>query len=118
VRDHPSGRPDGGPGHADGRPEILRQIGAPPTRALARPRLGRLAGGTVTEPTPIFPRLDPDKQAALIAKWTGHAAPAAPARRPRGPAKEITFDDFAEARAARRQGAGRREGPKTEKLSS
>src|SRR6185369_531876 len=68
--------------------------------------------------TPIFPRFDADKQAALIAKWTANLAPAAApaAALEGGPAKEITFEDFEklELRAAKVLTAERV--PKTEKL--
>jgi methionyl-tRNA synthetase len=99
--------------------EILRQIGRSadeghwPDHAWAG-----WPGATVSEPTPIFPRFDPDKQAALIARWTANLAPAAPAAADPegGPAKEITFDDFEklELRAARVLAAEKV--PKTEKL--
>jgi methionyl-tRNA synthetase len=59
------------------------------------------------QPQPIFPRVDPDRQAALINKWvpaeaTTIAAPAAAAKSPAGgapadtaPPAEIAIDDFA-----------------------
>jgi methionyl-tRNA synthetase len=80
-------------------------------------------GGILTEPSPLFPRVEPERQQALIAKWVpaeapapapaaapkaAHAAPAAPA--------EITIDDFAkvELRAAKVLTAERV--PKADKL--
>jgi len=50
----------------------------------------------LTEPRPVFPRIDPDRQAALIDKWT----PAPPAPAPAGTAQgapiaaEIAYEDF------------------------
>jgi methionyl-tRNA synthetase len=97
--------------------EILRQIGREadfgtwPDHAWAG-----WPGATLGDPKPIFPRFDPDKQAALIAKWTAALAPAtAPTTEAAAPA-EITYDDFKklELRAAKVLTAKRV--PKTEKL--
>jgi methionyl-tRNA synthetase len=100
--------------------EILRQIGRSadeghwPDHAWAG-----WPGATVSEPTPIFPRFDPDRQAALIAKWTASLAPVAPSAGEKeggGPPPEITFDDFEklDLRAAKVLAAEKV--PKTEKL--
>jgi methionyl-tRNA synthetase len=102
--------------------EILRQIGRLadegrwPDRAWAG-----WPGATLLDPTPIFPRFDPDKQSALIAKWTASLSPRAAGGDTEGgvPPKEIseiTFEDFEklELRAARVLTAERV--PKTEKL--
>jgi methionyl-tRNA synthetase len=100
--------------------EILRQIGRTadegrwPDHAWAG-----WPGAALDEPTPIFPRFDPDKQAALIAKWTASLSPPpGPGQEAEGagPPKEITFEDFEklELRAARVLTAERV--PKTEKL--
>jgi methionyl-tRNA synthetase len=99
--------------------ELLRQIGREsdfgqwPDHAWAG-----WPGATLDDPKPIFPRFDPDRQAAMIAKWTsglgGEAGKdAAPA--PATPA-EISYEDFAklELRAAKVLTAERV--PKTEKL--
>jgi methionyl-tRNA synthetase len=108
--------------------EILRQLGREadvgtwPTR-FAWP------GGALAEPLPVFPRVEPDRQAALIAKWVpSEAAAAAPAsaaapapagKKPAEPADapaEIAIDDFAkiELRAAKVVAAERI--PKADKL--
>jgi methionyl-tRNA synthetase len=101
--------------------EILRQIGRPadeghwPDHAWAG-----WPGAGLNDPTPIFPRFDPDRQAAVIAKWTASLSP--PAQSPgaeaeaAAPPKEITFDDFEklDLRAAKVLAAWRV--PKTEKL--
>jgi methionyl-tRNA synthetase len=101
--------------------EILRQIGRQadeghwPDRAWAG-----WPGATVTDPTPIFPRFDPDKQAAVIARWTAAlTAGAGGGDKEVAPPKaitEITFEDFEklDLRAARVLTAERV--PKTEKL--
>jgi methionyl-tRNA synthetase len=99
--------------------EILRQIGRSADEGHWPDHdWAGWPGATVNEPTPIFPRFDPDRQAAMIAKWTASLAPAAsPAAEPEaGPGKEITFDDFEklELRAAKVLTAERI--PKTEKL--
>ena len=39
-------------------------------------------GGQLLEPTPVFPRFDPDRQQDLIARWSGVAADAAAAPAP------------------------------------
>ena len=102
--------------------EILRQIGRLadegnwPDRAWAG-----WPGAALNDPTPIFPRFDPDKQSALIAKWTASLSPRAAGGDTEGgvPPKEIseiTFEDFEklDLRAARVLAAERV--PKTEKL--
>jgi methionyl-tRNA synthetase len=91
--------------------EILRQIGRtqdagtwPDADEVAWP------GARLESPQPIFPRLDPDRQAALITRWTGGASggstgpvAAAPAPAAAPASAEIALDDFArvELRAAR-----------------
>jgi methionyl-tRNA synthetase len=79
--------------------EILRQLGRAGDEGTW-PTTWGWPGGTLTEPKPVFPRVEPDRQAALISKWVpaeapaaaapakgGHAAPVAPG--------EISIDDFA-----------------------
>jgi methionyl-tRNA synthetase len=104
--------------------EILRQLGRA-ADAGTWPSTWAWPGGTLTEPKPVFPRIEPERQAALIATWMpsetpvatptstpapkpAHATPAAPA--------EITMDDFAkiELRAAKVLSAERV--PKADKL--
>jgi methionyl-tRNA synthetase len=106
--------------------EILRQLGRS-ADAGAWPTRFAWPGGTLTDPKPVFPRVDPDRQAALIAKWVPAeaAAPAAPApavsvakkaHEPAAPPAEISIDDFAkiELRAAKVVAAERV--PKADKL--
>jgi methionyl-tRNA synthetase len=106
--------------------EILRQLGRG-ADAGSWPTRFAWPGGTLTEATPVFPRVDPDRQAALIAKWVpAEAAPAAPAaaapaaakksHEPAAPSAEISIDDFAkiELRAAKVLAAERV--PKADKL--
>ncbi|HVR62520.1 MAG TPA: methionine--tRNA ligase [Polyangia bacterium] len=78
--------------------EILRQLGRSVDEGTW-PTEWRWPGSTLTEPQPIFPRFEPDKQAALINKWMPAEAPAAeapkPAAEPAAAPTEITLDDFA-----------------------
>ena len=106
--------------------EILRQLGRE-ADAGTWPSVWRWPGGSLTEPVPIFPRVDPERQAALIARWVPSEASTAPAAATTAPAAkpahtatvtpaEITIDDFAkvELRAAKVLAAERV--PKSDKL--
>jgi methionyl-tRNA synthetase len=103
--------------------EILRQLGRE-ADAGTWPTRFAWPGGALTEPKPVFPRVDPDRQATLIAKWVpaeaaGAAAPAPAPKQAHAPATapaEITIDDFAkvELRAAKVVAAERV--PKADKL--
>jgi methionyl-tRNA synthetase len=102
--------------------EILRQLGRE-ADAGTWPEIWGWPGGTLAEPVPVFPRVDPDRQAALIAKWMpGEKPPVAttpaPAAKhaPEVALGEITIDDFAkiELRAAKVLAAERV--PKADKL--
>jgi methionyl-tRNA synthetase len=104
--------------------EILRQLGRE-ADAGTWPKTWGWPGGALSEPVPVFPRVEPDRQAALISKWVPAEAPAAaPAAKPApAPAKdaaaapgEIAMDDFAkiELRAAKVLTAERV--PKADKL--
>ena len=119
--------------------EILRQIGReddygrwPEAEWTGWP------GGNVSDPRPTFPRLDPDRQKALIDKWVGEtqagAAPAAAAGAPAagasgtpasggsakpeaaGPPAEIAMDDFAKVDLRAAKVLTAEKVPKTEKL--
>jgi methionyl-tRNA synthetase len=81
--------------------EILRQLGRPEDEG-SWPSAWGWPGGTLAEPKPVFPRLEPDRQRALIDQWTGAAtaAPAAspapkPAAAPAAVPGDITIEDFA-----------------------
>jgi methionyl-tRNA synthetase len=86
--------------------EVLRQLGRA-TDEGTWPTTWGWPGGTLTEPKPVFPRIEPERQAALIAKWvpaeaaaTSSAPPAAaatakPAHADPAPPSEIAIDDFA-----------------------
>ena len=105
--------------------EILRQLGRAQDEGTWPAQWG-WPGGTVTEPTPVFPRIDPDRQAALIAKWvpaeamaaaTPTAAPAAaPPAAAAAPPGDVSIDDFIkiDLRAAKVLSAERV--PKADKL--
>jgi methionyl-tRNA synthetase len=107
--------------------EILRQLGRTQDEGTW-PSTWAWPGGTLTAPKPVFPRLEPERQAALIAKWVPAEAGAAPATQaapaptakaphaaPAAPS-EITIDDFAkiDLRAAKVLTAERI--PKADKL--
>lgn len=97
--------------------EILRQLGREKDDGRWPPHEFRWPGGSVAEPTPVFPRIDPDRQAALIAKWVpAESAPAAPAAAPAPPPADVAIDDFAkiDLRAAKVLSAERV--PKADKL--
>jgi methionyl-tRNA synthetase len=101
--------------------EILRQLGRGADEGKW-PSQWAWPGGKLAEPKPVFPRIEPDRQAALITKWvpaeaTAPAATAAGA----GAAKlddkaEIGIEDFArlDLRVARVTAAERV--PKADKL--
>jgi methionyl-tRNA synthetase len=82
--------------------EILRQLGRS-SEDGSWPSEWRWPGGTLAEPKPIFPRVDPDRQADLITRWTpaDPSAPAAPTTNTASgravvtPTREVTLDDFA-----------------------
>lgn len=86
--------------------EILRQLGRAADEG-SWPQAWRWPGGALEQPTPIFPRVDPDRQTALIAKWmpaeapavaapaAGSAPAAAPASGSAAAPAEIGIDDFA-----------------------
>jgi len=98
--------------------EILRQLGRAQDEGTW-PGTWGWPGGTVAEPTPVFPRVDPDRQAALIAQWVPAeaAAPApAAASAPAAPPSDVSIDDFAkiDLRAAKVLSAERV--PKADKL--
>jgi methionyl-tRNA synthetase len=99
--------------------EILRQLGRLEDEGKWPAQWG-WPGGTLAEPKPVFPRIEPERQAALIAKWMpAEAAPAAAASSISNEVtqvREVTFDDFArlDLRAARVTAAERV--PKADKL--
>jgi methionyl-tRNA synthetase len=97
--------------------EILRQLGRDADEGTW-PSDFRWPGGQLTAPTPVFPRLDPERQAALIAKWMPAEAPAPAADKTAAPAApaNVAIDDFAkiELRAAKVVAAERV--PKADKL--
>jgi methionyl-tRNA synthetase len=85
--------------------EILKQLGREADDG-GWPVEWRWPGGTLGQPKPIFPRIDPDRQAELIARWTP-VEPGMPVTRSRltasglavvsDPLPEITLDEFAKA---------------------
>jgi methionyl-tRNA synthetase len=83
--------------------EILKQLGLQ-AHQETWPTEWRWPGGTLEQPKPLFPRIEPERQAALIAKWMPAAdTSAAPAPAAAAPAAhalatapaEIAIDDFA-----------------------
>ncbi len=105
--------------------EILRQLGRSGDEGTW-PAAFAWPGGALGEPKPVFPRVDPERQAALIAKWVpaeaAPAATAAPAPQPpsapaaSAPPADVSIDDFAkiDLRAAKVLAAERV--PKADKL--
>jgi methionyl-tRNA synthetase len=103
--------------------EILRQLGREQDEGKWPDKWG-WPGGTLTEPKPVFPRIEPDRQAALIAQWTGNlpvetaaASPAPAGAKPAAaPGADIAYDDFQklDLRAAKVVAAERV--PKADKL--
>jgi methionyl-tRNA synthetase len=89
---------------------MLAQLGCDPALAERWPQPGEFgsqlaAGQTIGAPSPIFPRLDKDRTAELLARWAppqeaapapaaAAAAPAKPAPAAEGPAPEVTIDEF------------------------
>jgi methionyl-tRNA synthetase len=78
------------PAMPDTAREILRQLGRGGD-AGSWPTKWGWPGGTLTQPTPVFPRVEPERQAALIDKWAGVA------QQPQAtPSKaDVSIDDFA-----------------------
>jgi methionyl-tRNA synthetase len=70
--------------------EILRQLGRSADIGTWPTQWG-WPGGKLTQPTPVFPRIEPERQAALIDTWTGSAEkpPATPGK------ADVSIDDFA-----------------------
>ncbi len=90
------------PAMPDAAREILRQLGRGARRRHLARRSGAGRAARLTEPKPVFPRIEPERQAALIDTWTGATPGAAPRRHgagrsPRGQARggRHPFDDFA-----------------------
>jgi len=81
--------------------EILRQLGRAHDEGSWPDQWG-WPGGTLAEPKPVFPRIEPERQAALIDKWTAvpgaapapGGAPAADAAPATPPAPDIAYEDF------------------------
>ena len=103
--------------------EILRQLGRDGDAGTWPIRWGVAGRRALAEPVPVFPRVEPERQAALIARWvppeaaTATAAPGAPTKATEPmPLAEIALDDFAkiELRAAKVVAAERV--PKADKL--
>jgi len=78
------------PAMPDTAREILRQLGRGGD-AGSWPTQWGWPGGTLTQPTPVFPRIEPERQTALIDTWTGAAEKpqAAPTK------ADVSIDDFA-----------------------
>jgi methionyl-tRNA synthetase len=92
-----------GPAMPAASSEILRQLGRTADDG-SWPLDWRWPGGTLSAPKPIFPRLDPERQADLISRWTP-VDPAAPNARTTttasgraivtsSPPPEVTIDEF------------------------
>jgi methionyl-tRNA synthetase len=97
--------------------EILRQLGRSEDEGRW-PDVWGWPGATLAEPKPIFPRLEPDRQAALIASWVpAEAASATPSPGTgTAPADDITIDHFAKLRLCAARVVAAEPVPKTDKL--
>jgi methionyl-tRNA synthetase len=97
--------------------EILRQLGREQDDGTWPAKWG-WPGGVLTQPKPVFPRVEPERQTALIAKWApaDAAAPAAPAPTNTTAPSDIAYEDFQklDLRAAKVTAAERV--PKADKL--
>ena len=103
--------------------EILRQLGRSGDEGSWPATFG-WPGGTLAQPKPVFPRIEPERQAELIARWVpAEAAPAvgqtvvvAPPVAPAAPPVDVSIDDFSkiDLRAAKVLAAERV--PKADKL--
>ena len=93
--------------------EILRQLGRSGDEGTW-PTTFAWPGGTLAEPKPVFPRIEPERQAALIDTWMGIGRPASGASMASGerhassasvaaapvpavaaPSTDVSIDDFA-----------------------
>lgn len=82
--------------------EILRQLGREKDEGTW-PTTWGWPGGTLTNPKPIFPRIEPERQADLIARWVpadastsvSTPAPVSGLATPASPPADIAIDDFA-----------------------
>ena len=103
--------------------EILRQLGREQDEGTWPDKWG-WPGGVLTEPKPVFPRVEPERQTALIDRWTAvpggapadAAAPSAAPRAAKPATADISYEDFQklELRAAKVTAAERV--PKADKL--
>jgi methionyl-tRNA synthetase len=99
--------------------EILRQLGRSGDEGTWPGKWG-WPGGVLTEPKPVFPRVEPERQAALIDRWTavpgGAPSPAAAASTSAPAPSDIAYEDFQklDLRAAKVVAAERV--PKADKL--
>jgi methionyl-tRNA synthetase len=78
--------------------EILRQLGRAQDEGTWPGNEFQWPGGQLTQPTPVFPRVEPEKQTALIDKWTAVAQPggtaSTPPPAPEAKTAEISYEDF------------------------
>src|SRR6185312_2570205 len=96
--------------------KILQQLGREED-AGSWPINWRWPGGKLAEPQPVFPRIESERQAALIARWVpAEVAPMPAPAAASAPSTEVSIDDFAkiELRAAKVLSAERV--PKADKL--
>jgi methionyl-tRNA synthetase len=104
--------------------ELLRQIGREQDfGGWPSEMWGGWPGGKLTEPKPIFPRLEPDRQKELIAQWLDQTPPpknlpnaANVAGAPSTDAAEITIEEFAKIDLRSAKVLAAEAVPKTEKL--
>ena len=103
--------------------EILRQLGRSGDEG-SWPSEWRWPGGSLADARPIFPRIDPERQVDLIARWmpADPSAPSAPStttasgRAVVTPTREISLDDFAKLDLRVAQVVAAEPVPKADKL--
>src|SRR3954469_24974671 len=102
--------------------EILRQLGREQDEGTWPDKWG-WPGGVLTDPKPVFPRVEPERQIALVDRWTAgpgdaaaSTAPPAAAAAGKPATADISYEDFQklELRAAKVTAAERV--PKADKL--
>ena len=107
-----------GPAMPEASRELLRQIGREQDYGLwPSEQWGGWPGGSLVEPKPIFPRIEPERQKELIAAWLDQTPP--PKSVPlvaAGSASEITIEEFAKIDLRSAKVLAAEAVPKTDKL--
>jgi methionyl-tRNA synthetase len=107
-----------GPAMPEASRELLRQLGREQDYGLwPTVEWGGWPGGKLGEPKPVFPRIDPDRQRALIAYWLDQTPPLKRVPAPgESPATEVSVEEFAKMDLRSAKVLAAEAVPKTEKL--